>query len=96
MSKKVQHTLVLGHYETIQESNPFITRYVDEMASQAYPQPVFLPAVLDEGRILGPLTFGFAVVTYDRDDLVWLVRIERNQREVIYTVDVSEILGLLF
>jgi hypothetical protein len=34
-----------------------------------------LPAIFDDGRVLGPLFARFAIVAYDRDDLVWIVGI---------------------
>lgn len=36
------------------------------------------------------------IVAYNRDDLVWILGIERNQRAVIYTIDMREVSGLFF
>ena len=52
-------------------------------------------AILDEGRVLGPLATRFAVVAHERDDLVRIVGIQRDKSEVVNAVDVSEELGLL-
>jgi hypothetical protein len=56
---------------------------------------VILPAIFDDGGILCTLFARFAIVAYKRDDLICIVGIECNQRKVIYTINVSEILGLL-
>jgi uncharacterized membrane-anchored protein YjiN (DUF445 family) len=57
---------------------------------------VILPAILDEGRVLGPLATWFAVVAYYRDDLLFFVRVQGNKSKMVYAVDVSEIVGFLF
>src|SRR5918912_1511938 len=61
---------------------------------QTQAQPAPLPAIFDDGRVLGPVGAPFAVEAYHRDDLVVIIRIERNQREVVNVIDVSEVSGL--
>jgi hypothetical protein len=47
------------------------TRYLHQPTSQGYPYPVALPAILDDGRVLGLLfPRWFAVVAHYSDDLV--------------------------
>ena len=55
-----------------------------------------MPAIFDDGRVLGLLFARFAVVAHDGDDLVLIVGIYRDESEVVCSVDVSEVLGILF
>jgi hypothetical protein len=50
---------------------------------------------LNNGRVLGPLVARFAIVAHDRDDLVLVVGLYRDESEVVHPVGVSEVLGLL-
>lgn len=54
-----------------------------------------LPAILDEGSVLGPLAAPFAVVAHDRDDLVLVLGIRGDQTDVVHAIGVGEVPGLL-
>jgi hypothetical protein len=62
-------------------------------SSQRHPQPEPLLAILDEGCVLGFLCDRFAIVAHARDDSF---RVQRDERELVLAIHVSEILCLLF
>jgi hypothetical protein len=56
-----------------------------------------LPAILDEGRVLGSFVARwFAVVAHNSDDLVGIFGVQRDQTEVVCAVDTGEMPCLLF
>ena len=56
-----------------------------------------LLAILHEGRILGFFILApFTVVAHDRDDLVRIFGVQRDEGDVIHPIDGGEILRLLF
>jgi hypothetical protein len=74
MPQELQHLPVLAHPHRIETPNPFVFGFVDQLAGQGYPYPVFLPAILHDCRVLGFFVLApFAVVAHDRDDLVRVV-----------------------
>ena len=75
MSKKLQHALVLTHYHRVEVLNPIATRYINQPTGQGYPYPVSLPAIFDNGRLLGLLVARVAIVAHDGDDLVLIIGI---------------------
>ncbi len=93
--KKAQHSRILGHYQPIEVPDPSITRIIEQLMGQMLAQATSLPAILNESRVLGLVGVRFTVEAYHRDNLILLVGIQRDQREVVGAIDVSEILGLL-
>ncbi len=75
MPKEFQHARVPAHHQRVEGPNPVIPRCVDQPTGQAYTYALALPAIFDDGRVLGPLFARFAIVANDRDDLVWVIRI---------------------
>jgi hypothetical protein len=96
MPEEFQHAPVLAHYHRVEGPNPVVTRHVDQTPGQGYPYPTALPAILDDGRVLGLLFARFAVVAHNCDDLVRIVGVYGDESEVICTVGVGEVLGLFF
>lgn len=92
----MQHAPVLAHYETIQVPNSSIVCLVDQPVSQLHSHPATPPAVLDEGCVLGPLFARFTIVVHDRDNFVRVFGIQRDEREVVLTIHIGEVLRLLF
>ena len=70
--------------------------FLYDLAGEGYPYPVILPAVFDDGRVLGPLLARFAVVVHQGYDLALIVGIQGDQAEVVFAIDAGEILCLLF
>ena len=75
MPEEFQHALVLAHHQRVEVPYPLGTRYVDQPPGQVYPYPVTLPAILDDGRVLGLLFARFAILAHDSDNLVSIVGI---------------------
>lgn len=96
MPKQFQHTPVFAHHQCVEAPNAFISCFADQLAGQGYPYPVALPAILDEGRVLGSFVTRLAVIACESDDLVRVVGVQCDQSEVVYTINVREILSLLF
>ena len=88
----------MAHHERVEAPNPVTSRYVDQPTGQARTHSAALPAILDEGRILGPSRYaGLAGVAYDRDDLIRVFGVERYQsRSGLRHRYVGEVLGLRF
>src|SRR3954447_18520496 len=95
VTKKFQHALVLTHHQRVEVPNSLIPRFVDQPTGEVYPYPVILPAIFNDGRVLGMFFTRFAIITHDREDLVLIVGIQRDESEVVDTVDLSKVLGLL-